>query len=239
MVSLYARPDRRLRRRLALAPVLETWNRPGDPARVRMKRYLEHVASQAKALTVDDVPLALDLTVGVPHGQPLTVEHDLDNYLKPVVAVLGHDRFVAVFGSKRRQDHSTLTIGPAEPAEPTRDPDLQITPTVPYNPPVPWRQQIIAACERRKGLDPHGTSAVRLTVAFELGVGRNWTALWKPTIDGLGPLLGTDPTPWRPLDDPRDGRITDLSLHRTIDPARGWTVGMSFWWTLVASRDYR
>jgi hypothetical protein len=237
MVTLHTRPDGSQRQRLALAPALESWNKSSDPGQVRKNRYLEHVVAMAEPLMVDDIPLALDLTVGVPEGQPLMVERDLDNYLRPVVAKLGQARFVAAFGSKRHQDHSTLTVAPAEPAESTRDPDLQITPTVPYDPPVPWRREIIAACERVEGLDPQGTSAVHLTIAFELGPGRNWTALWKPTIDGLGPLLGTDRTPWRSLDDPRDGRVTDLFLHRTIDATRGWTVGIGFWWSILASQE--
>lgn len=91
MVTLYGRPQGHLWR-LALAPVLETWNRSGDPAQMRMKRYLEHVVSEASAFMVDGIPLALDLTVEAPQGQPLTDEHELDNYLKPVVAKLGHDR---------------------------------------------------------------------------------------------------------------------------------------------------
>ena len=50
--------------------------------------------------------------------------------------------------------------------------------------------------------------------------GREWTSLWKPTIDGLGPLVGSLPRPAKVLDDPRDGRITDLSVHSAEDLAR-------------------
>jgi hypothetical protein len=107
MVTLYTRPDRSHRRRLALAPALESWNKSSDPGQVRKNRYLKHVVAMTEPPVVDDVPLALDLTVGVPDGQPLTVERDLDNYLKPNVAKLGQARFVAAFGSKRHQDHST------------------------------------------------------------------------------------------------------------------------------------
>ena len=58
---------------------------------------------------------------------------------------------------------------------------------------------------------------VRLELAFVIGPGRNWMNLWKPTIDALDPLLGrTRPDQaWHPL----DGRITELGMHRTVDPA--------------------
>jgi hypothetical protein len=60
---------------------------------------------------------------------------------------------------------------------------------------------------------------VRLELAFVVGpVSRNWLKLWKPTIDSLEPLLGRDPA--EKLDwHPRDGRITELGMHLTIDPA--------------------
>ena len=58
---------------------------------------------------------------------------------------------------------------------------------------------------------------VRLELAFVVGPGRNWLNLWKQTIDSLDPLLGrTYPDrPWHPL----DGRITELGMHLTVEPA--------------------
>jgi hypothetical protein len=46
---------------------------------------------------------------------------------------------------------------------------------------------------------------------------RNWLNLWKRTIDSLDPLLGVDPAgrAWHPL----DGRITELGMHLSVDPA--------------------
>jgi hypothetical protein len=49
-----------------------------------------------------------------------------------------------------------------------------------------------------------------------------WANLWKPTIDALGAVLGRDDgaQEWNI----RDGRITELGLHCTIDPDRGHDV---------------
>ena len=46
--------------------------------------------------------------------------------------------------------------------------------------------------------------------------------LWKQTIDSLDPLLGrTYPDrAWHPL----DGRITELGMHLTVDPALRYDV---------------
>jgi hypothetical protein len=72
---------------------------------------------------------------------------------------------------------------------------------------------------------PLADGPVRLDLAFLVGENRNWLALWKPTIDALGPLLGHDSgaDEWNP----RDGRITQLGLHCETEPNRGWEVGVA------------
>jgi hypothetical protein len=72
-------------------------------------------------------------------------------------------------------------------------------------------------------------------VAYDLGPLRTWVNLWKPTIDALGPLLGTVPRSTKTHDDPRDGRITALEMHRTVHPDAGNDIRISFWWDVVES----
>jgi hypothetical protein len=62
---------------------------------------------------------------------------------------------------------------------------------------------------------------------------RNWSTLWKPAIDALGPVLGIqDPAkPFRPDDD----RIVDLAMHCTIDDALVNDVEIEAWWSLSAT----
>jgi hypothetical protein len=69
---------------------------------------------------------------------------------------------------------------------------------------------------------PLPTGGVVLQLAFIVGPGRAWANLWKPTIDALGAVLGRDDgaQEW----DIRDGRITELGLHCTIDPDHGHDV---------------
>ena len=58
---------------------------------------------------------------------------------------------------------------------------------------------------------------VKLELGFVVGPSVNWLNLWKQTIDSLDPLLGrSNPErDWHPL----DGRITELGMHLTVDPA--------------------
>ena len=63
----------------------------------------------------------------------------------------------------------------------------------------------------------HGTQALQL--AFVVGPRRVWPNLWKATNCSLGAILGRDDgaREWNA----RDGCITDLGLHRTVDPTVG------------------
>ncbi|MDX6740968.1 hypothetical protein [Actinocorallia sp. A-T 12471] len=60
---------------------------------------------------------------------------------------------------------------------------------------------------------------LRLHIGFLVGSRRTWQNLWKPTIDGLGRLLGRT-SPDR-LWHPRDGRIVELGLSTRTEPALG------------------
>ena len=79
-----------------------------------------------------------------------------------------------------------------------------------------------ADLRRRRRAAELPAGPVRLELAFVVGPDRNWLNLWKQTIDSLDPLLGSaDPYRyWNPL----DGRITELGMHLTVDPALRYDV---------------
>jgi hypothetical protein len=54
------------------------------------------------------------------------------------------------------------------------------------------------------------------------------TALWKPTGDAMGPVLGE----YRPFS-PHDDRIVALSLHLNTDASIGHNVDIGMWWLHV------
>jgi hypothetical protein len=199
--------------------------------------------------------LALELSLGLPETTSLIGGgHDLDDYVFPVVGRLGPVRFDAVFATKQHADHSAVRIAPAvtvnpatgnpatgNPAaiDPATDsatsPGFRARITAPATS-IEWKQQLHDAV-RDVTTAPAPPGAVAVELRLSVSRRRNWTALWKPAIDALGPILGVrDPT--RPyLAD--DDRITDLSLHRRFDDLLGDRVIVELWWRSLAQRAPR
>lgn len=185
-------------------------------------------AEPALAQIAGDV--VLDLTIGVPAWQPLTRGRRLDNYLLLMASQLGQRRIPAVFGRKIHGNVSSLRVGPARYRAADVPPDMQVRAS--GQPEAPdWMKQVSDACAAAIDSDEPGTEAVLLDLAFAVSSLRSWTNLWKPTIDALGPLLGTDfsKAPWAP----RDDRIVEMGLHRISDDSVGDDVDISAWWRAV------
>jgi hypothetical protein len=70
--------------------------------------------------------------------------------------------------------------------------------------------------------------AVELQLVWKCSSKRNWTSLWKPTIDAMGPVLG-ETAPHRPFH-PNDDRIVSLALHFNTDNSIGWSVQIGMLW---------
>ena len=94
-----------------------------------------------------------------------------------------------------------------------------------------WKAQVNAAC----AVAAPDLEAGPLIVDIEFRVSdrRNWSTLWKPAIDSLGPCLGV-PDPTRPYM-PADDRIVSLGLHRRIDNELGWDTELRVWWAPSAA----
>ena len=226
MEALYSMPtggEVRLRRR----PVLASWDDQEHPHQKRLAAYLDELERDLHWGPRAGAHLSLALRVGLPREQPLDRGgHDLDNYLFPIANRLGHVRFDAVFAGKVHDGHSSITVQPS-----ARSDDLPTAPDVVAQltasaTSIDWKEQLYHACRRQtSGPVPPGPVAVqvRLTVSRQ----RNWSALWKPALDALGPILGVpDPTrPYRAADD----RITVLGLHRRLDDTVGHRVGVEIW----------
>jgi hypothetical protein len=212
-------------------PVLAGWDRADRPDRARLTEFLTAVEEDAEAaLATIAGDLALNLTLALPDGHPLTRHPDLDNYLLPVVSRLGQRRIPAVFAEKVHADTSTLTVAPARLRPDDEPPQLQLRASGSYEHPA-WQAQVFDACAAAVDGARPSAAPVQLDLAFGVSSLRNWTTLWKPTIDALGPLLGV-PDPERPLA-PNDDRVVRLGLHRTIDDSLGHDVAISAWWTLL------
>jgi hypothetical protein len=174
--------------------------------------------------------LALLLDVALPAATPTARGHDLDDYLFDVVGRLGPVRFDAVFGTKRRGERSAIRVAPSRPsvAAPRR-PWMRVRTTAATTS-IDWKAQVRDACRQATPVvTPPGPLAVELR--FTVSRRRNWTALWSPALDALGPILGT-PDPGKPLV-ADTARVTSLSLHRKLDDQIGPDVLVEVWWRSV------
>lgn len=214
--TFYAEP-RGQRVPLRIQPRLASWMAAGHPDQDRLEAYLTATDELLQPLiAATDDPLALRLDVGMPRGIPLLSQHDLDNYLFPLVTRLSKTskrRFVSAWSSKRHADVSVACIGQALPLQgaPNADRLCQLRTTASSDK-TEYKQQIH---DQLRGTAALPDGPVSLQIGFDVGPSRNWTNLWKPTIDALGALLGSDPSgrPWHP----RDGRIVELGLHCNVD----------------------
>jgi len=164
-------------------------------------------------------PLALSLEVGLPEDTSLLDEHDLDNYVFPLVSRLsrrGGRHFAAVFCTKQYADASYISVAEALPIERKVSDGWYEIQTTASSESAVFKQQIH---DQLRGAFPLRQGAVALHLSFTVGPTRNWLNLWKPTIDALERILGSSSLQrqWHP----RDGRIVELGLHCRRDPAIG------------------
>ncbi|MGI5254060.1 hypothetical protein [Actinacidiphila glaucinigra] len=233
MATLFSVPGGELE--LPERPVVESWDAAGHPGQVRLRAFLDAVVELVgPTVNARAGDLALALAVGLDDGVPLTRGgHDLDNYLFPVVRTLGPERFAAVFARKHHAPSSTIAIGPAVPVDSAADwrgePPLSVRTEVSASS-VAWKAAIHEGCRAARPALPPGVP-VELHLRFEVSARRNWSTLWKPAIDALGPLLGS-PDPERPYR-PHDDRIVSLALHRALDESLGHDVVITAWWRAV------
>jgi hypothetical protein len=207
----YARPegDGHL---LRVSPRLASWEKVDHPDQVRLRAYLD----DTEALLADsriDGPWALRLDVGLLSGRDLLDMADLDNYAYPLACRVRDLNQVSVWCTKQHNEQSFVRIEPAREVPPPST-EAQVAKTTASATTLAYKEQIYAAVAGAAQL-PAGP--VKLELSFVVGPRRNWLNLWKQTIDSLDPLLGrTDPDrAWHPL----DGRITELGMHLTVDPA--------------------
>jgi hypothetical protein len=207
----FARPENHPLQ-LRVAPRLACWNKADDPDQVRLRAYLDDTEALLAGPRIDG-PWALRLDVGLPGTRDLLDAADLDNYAYPLAARLKDPGLVSVWCTKQHSERSLVRIDAAREMPPPST-DVLVAKTTASASTVAFKEQIRAAVAEAAEL-PHGP--VRLELSFVVGPSRNWLNLWKPTIDALDPLLGrTYPDrAWHP----RDGRITELGMHLTVDPA--------------------
>ena len=182
--ALFARPDGD-RSPLGMAPRSASWMSAGHPAQVHFEESLAHavgllIPRQAHAAD----PLALRPDVGLPSEVHLLDAHDLDNYVHPLTMRLTKDTQRQVACAWATKCHAATSLIGIEQAVPRDDQEqaggwLHVH-TSASSEASAYEEQIDDALRSAVEL-PEGPVAVELSST--VGPSRNWSNLWKPTID--------------------------------------------------------
>jgi hypothetical protein len=212
----FARPDSNALQ-LRSVPRLASWDKANHPAQIRLQSFLDDTEELLDSSRIEG-PWALRLDVGLPADRDLLGAADLDNYAFPLACRLGDAGLVSVWCTKQHGYQSFVRIAAAREVSPPSTVVLEAKTTASAST-VEYKEQIYDAVV---GAAEIPTGPVRLELSFVVGPRRKWWNLWKQTIDSLDPILGrTNPLrAWHP----RDGRITELGMHATVDPALGYDV---------------
>jgi hypothetical protein len=223
IAQLFQRPTTAMR--LTVEPQLASWDAAASASQQRLGLFLTHVEAVAAPMMAGaQGRLAVELTVGLAACASLTSGgRDLDNYLYPLAKRLGAGQLAAVFGRKMHGT-SWLAVNVAQPHTPAEPPHFSTRMSA-HTSAGGGRAELRDRL-RRARLDPLRPGPVAMDVAMTTGPGRNWSNVWKPLIDSLGPILGEDPR--RPFH-PADERITRLGLHHNIDHTVGHDVIVELW----------
>ena len=212
----FARPESNALQ-LRSGPLLASWDKANHPAQIRLQSYLDDTEKLLASSRIEG-PWALRLDVGLPADRDLLEAADLDNYAFPLACRLGDAGLVSVWCTKQHGHESFIRIDAAREVSSPCAGVLKVRTTASAST-VAFKEQIHDAVVGATGI-PVGP--VRLEISFVVGPRRKWWNLWKQTIDSLDPILGrTDPKrAWHP----RDGRITELGMHATVDAALGYDI---------------
>jgi hypothetical protein len=207
---------------LQVDPVLASWDAKQSASQQRLELFLGHATHMLapRLARLADGPIALRMDVGVPDREDWLQHHDLDNFAYPLAMRLHQlaDRQLdCVWVTKSRRAGSGISVGRALNCDPPAGAVMAQVRTHASAETIEFKEQV------REGIgqSPLPAGPVALEISYGVGPGRNWPNLWKPTIDSLAGLLGSDGgRDWHP----QDGRITELGLHRREDPTLGHDV---------------
>jgi len=202
---------------LRRVPQLASWDSTNHPAQIRLQSYLDDTEKLLASSRIEG-PWALRLDVGLPADRDLLEAADLDNYAFPLASRLGDAGLVSVWCTKQHGHQSFIRIDAAREVPAPTTGVLKVRTTASAST-VAYKKQIYAAVV---GTAEIPAGPVRLELSFVVSPRRKWWNLWKQTIDSLDPILGSanPKREWHP----RDGRITELGMHATVDPALGYDV---------------
>jgi hypothetical protein len=213
-----------------IEPQIASWDHKEHANQVRLKSYLQMVREYFAPVLTGGQKLAISLIIDLKREDRLYRGNDVENYVTPLVRGLGWRNFVYAEVEKRVGGGSCISIGPAV-----------------LRADVPgwrgWSGRIagrLAAQDGKRCIrvelgrtveSPLPSGPIAVHMAWRLPSSRNWVALWKPTGDAMGPVVGESRYPEKEFH-PDDDRITKLGLHRCVDDTLGQrVVDVGLWWS--------
>jgi hypothetical protein len=170
--------------------------------------------------------------------------NDLENYLTPLFecGCLPAHLFRLVIAEKRITNQSRLSIGVAGEHVPSDELNAYSHATVS---PLPrpsqekaWKEALEDELKRHCPTPlSDGEIDVRIALRRSISQGRSWHCLWKSVGDAMGPVVGAYARHNR--FDPRDDRITYLSLQLCTDESLGPSTIVGYWWRLSQPSNVR
>ena len=214
-------------------PLLACWESKTHPAQMRMQAHLESLTAQLAVIKELDSGLCLEYDIDVERPERMFRHHDLENYLTPIAQRLGGRKFSLARARKYVGGGSRLRISTCRKQERRMEsqwPTVSTTIAGSVDR-KEWKSSLVD-CVSEHLSEPLGPGLVHLEVAWRTNPELNWTRLWKPTGDGLGPLLGYSRV--GASFHPQDDRITSIGFHLTHDPLIKRSVELVMAWDLVA-----
>lgn len=218
-------------------PLKASWEASTHPDQARLVEYRQCIRESLTGKLVGD-RLYLRLQVGFTDARRMTSGNDLENYLTPLFecGCLPANIFRLVIAEKRLAEASRISVGIAEEYGVTDDfaafCHASVTPTVRPSQDKAWKHELENALKQNCPAPlPDGEIDVHIAFRRSLSQGRSWHCLWKSVGDAMGPVVGAYQRHNR--FDPRDDRITSLTLHLCPDESTGSATRIGYWWRLA------
>jgi hypothetical protein len=212
--AFFARPESDAHP-LGIPPRLAAWMATGHPDQVHVRAFVTHAARVLGAPRGG--PAALRLDVGLPGDVRLLDHYALSHYVCRLVEWLGSAAgwdFASVWATKAPGPDTTVRADAPRPVDPPAGDRWFVVRTDTSAGSPAFTDQVLG---QLAGEEPVRTGPLAVELSFAVPTGCNWAGLWQPTIDGLAPVLGSAADDR--AEDPCDGRIVELALHRREDAA--------------------
>jgi hypothetical protein len=218
-----------------ITPLVAQWEKNTHPAQVRLTAYLQHITSSLSTIPPPPAPLFLQLHVRVDNPHRLLHQYDVENFLTPLFGPtrLDTSRFYLVIGTKDTSTPSHISVGIASsdsaPSQLASWAHCTVQ-TTSSTSSKEWKESLRQALEKVAPA-PLRDGPISAQIHFRCSTTRNWSQLWKPAGDAMGPVLGYINA--TQLYHPKDDRLVRIEFHKQVDDTMGHSVQVNYYWNAL------